>query len=87
MLRPFGQGDDGAVRIHQHAVLWGGILGPGDSVELPESPYGHVFVARGTATVGGHDLGAGDAARLTDERSLSLTAGIDESEILIWATS
>jgi quercetin 2,3-dioxygenase len=83
-----GQDHDGAVRIHQRdAVLWGGILAPGDSVAVPEAPHVHVFVARGTAAVDGHELQAGDAARLTDERSVRLTGGSAESEILVWATA
>ncbi len=84
-----GQGHDGAVRIHQRdAVLWGGTLRPGETVAVPDSPHVHVFVARGTATFGdGDDLQAGDAARLTDESFLALTAGPAETELLIWATA
>ena len=84
-----GQDHADAVRIHQRdAVLWGGRLGTGDAVEVPAAPHVHVFVARGTATLtGGDALHAGDAARLTAEPPLQLTAGADDTEVLIWATA
>ena len=71
-----GQGHDGAISIHQRdAVLWGGRLKPGETVAVPDGPYVHVFVARGSVTLeGAGALAEGDAARLTG-RARGLTAG------------
>jgi redox-sensitive bicupin YhaK (pirin superfamily) len=90
-----GQGHDDAVRIHQRdAVLWGGRLTSGESVEVPSGPHVHVFVATGDASLGGDasltdgiELQEGDAARLTDPRRLGLTAGSTGAEVLIWVTA
>ena len=89
-LRPIasGQRHEGAIAIHQaNAVLWGGRLQPGEVVTLPSDPYVHVFVAVGTARLGAHALATGDAARLTGEGAVELTAGDDGAEVLLWATS
>lgn len=84
-----GRGHDGAIRIHQkQAVLWGGRLKPGETVTVPDSRYGHVYVAKGAAQL--EDAGplrTGDAARLTVAGSRKLTA--DDAvgaEVLIWET-
>jgi redox-sensitive bicupin YhaK (pirin superfamily) len=83
-----GRGHEGAVRLHQQgAVLWAGRLGEGDQVTVPASPHAHVFVARGAARLDGHELGEGDAARLTDEGELPLTATTPDTEVLIWETA
>jgi len=83
-----GQGHDAAISIQQReAVLWGARLQPGDRVQVPDSPFGHVFVARGSVeleSIG--DLGAGDAARLHDADGPGLVAGADGAEVLIWTT-
>jgi hypothetical protein len=46
-----------------------------------------VFVALGDATLDGATLATGDAARLTDAGSPTLTAGAAGAEVLVWATS
>jgi quercetin 2,3-dioxygenase len=58
-------------------------------VRLPSSARAHVFVTRGTATIGsgalqGHRLAAGDAARISGESDLWLGAET-RSEALVWA--
>ena len=79
-----GQGHNGAIAINQKgAVMWVGRLTNGETVEIPKAPFVHVFVAKGTATVEDTELQAGDAVRLTDASSLSLTSKGD-SEIVIW---
>src|SRR5262245_15769245 len=62
-----GQGHDGAISIRQRdAALWAGRLQPGETVEVPDAPYAHLFVAVGGAELeGAGDLVTGDAARLT----------------------
>jgi hypothetical protein len=55
---------------------------------VPDAPHVHVFVAIGGAALdGAGDLGAGDAARLTDAGAPRLTAGPDGAEVLIWETA
>jgi redox-sensitive bicupin YhaK (pirin superfamily) len=80
-----GRAADAAVVIHnRHATLHGARLEAGQSVQLPEAPYVHVFVARGDVTL--EDTGAvheGDAVRLTGSGGQRLTAA-EPSEILVW---
>ncbi|MGW6336808.1 pirin family protein [Nocardia rhamnosiphila] len=55
-----------------------------ESVELPEAPYIHVFVARGSVEMEGvGPLDAGDAVRLTFSGGQRLTAR-ESAEVLIW---
>ncbi len=84
-----GKGHDAAISIRQRdAVLWGGRLGAGETVTVPEDRHVHVFVPRGAADLAGAGrLGQGDAARLTDTGGLDLTAADDGAELLIWATA
>ncbi len=84
-----GQGHEGAVTLHQRdAVLYAARLEPGQTVEVPDAPHVHVYVAAGSADLdGGTQLGTGDAARLTDAGRPSLAAGADGAELLVWATA
>jgi redox-sensitive bicupin YhaK (pirin superfamily) len=84
-----GKGHDAAISIRQGgAVLWGGRLSPGEAVTVPDDRHVHVFVPKGSALLdGAGDLSTGDAARLTAAGSLTLTAGPDGAEVLIWATT
>jgi redox-sensitive bicupin YhaK (pirin superfamily) len=84
-----GKGHDAAISIRQRgAVLWGGRLGAGEAVAVPDDRHVHVFVARGSAILeGAGSLSTGDAVRLTGAGSPTLTAGHDAAEVLIWATA
>ena len=83
-----GQGHEGAVSIHQRdAVLYAGRLAGGVEVTVPEAPHVHVFVAVGRAALDGTPLATGDAVRLTDAGTPTLVAGVDGTEVLIWATA
>jgi len=96
-----GRGHDGAVTIHQRdAVLWVGRLRRGERVTVPDAPHVHAFVAVGTAefdldgdaeadarSTGCLPLATGDAVRLTEAGTRSLTAGPDGAEVLIWETA
>lgn len=75
-----------AIRINQrNAGLSVARLRPGASVVLPEAPYVHLFVARGTAGLEGEgDLGTADAARLIDTGGRRVTAGPEGAEVLLW---
>ena len=87
-----GKGHEHAITIHQRdAVLWGARLAAGESATLPDDRHVHVFVALGSAVLEtderGEQLAKGAAARLTDAGPLSITAGPDGAELLIWATA
>ncbi|MDX6228289.1 MAG: quercetin 2,3-dioxygenase [Frankiales bacterium] len=74
-----------AIRIkNRFAALYAARLQPGQSVQLPEAPYLHLFVPRGTVTLeGAGALEAGDAVRFTATGGQSVTAS-EPSEILVW---
>jgi redox-sensitive bicupin YhaK (pirin superfamily) len=84
-----GEGHDGAIAINQRqAVLWVGRLHPDEVVSVPAGQHAHVFVAAGSADLEGvGSLDAGDAARLVDKATPTLTAGRAGTEILIWVTA
>ena len=84
-----GRGHESAIAIHQRdAVLWGARLGPHESVMLPDDPHVHAFVALGSATLEGTSLlEQGSAARLTGAGALSMIAGPQGVELLVWAMS
>ena len=82
-----GRGHHAAISIRQkNAVLWGGRLKPGESVQIPDARYAHVFVAKGNINLqGAGPLKMGDAVRLTEAGSLALKADpIVGAEVLIW---
>ncbi|GAA0409708.1 hypothetical protein Acor_36190 [Acrocarpospora corrugata] len=76
---------DAAIRIkNKYAALHVARLEPGDSVELPEAPFLHLFVPRGSVTLeGAGALAEGDAVRFTATGGQRVTA-IDPAEILVW---
>ena len=84
-----GEGHDGAITINQRqAVLWVGRMHPGEVVSVPAGPHAHVFVAAGSADLeGAGSLDVGDAARLVDAATPTLTARDAGAEILIWVTA
>lgn len=80
-----GRGHDAAISIRQAgAVLWAARLQSGEKVPLPDAPYVHLFVAKGSVALeGAGGLVAGDAARLTAAGGPALTAQ-EASEVLVW---
>ena len=76
---------DGSVLVHQDVSIFASILDGDDRLEHPLAPgrLGYVHVARGTLTVNGIALEAGDALKLADEGSVVLEAGKD-AEILLF---
>lgn len=78
-------GDDSAIRIgNRYAALHVARLQSGDTVELPDAPYLHVFTPRGEVNLeGGEELREGDAARITNGGGLRLTAA-GRAEVLVW---
>jgi redox-sensitive bicupin YhaK (pirin superfamily) len=81
-----GRGHDAAISIRQRgAVLWGGRLRPGTAVRLPDAPYVHAFVAKGSARLEeGGLLEAGDEVRFTKAGGRLLRAEPDGAELLVW---
>ncbi len=78
-------GREGSVKIRQGNQLYATLLGPGESVkhELKPERYGYVQVARGSATLNGTALEAGDGAAISAEKLLELT-GVNDAEVLVF---
>jgi redox-sensitive bicupin YhaK (pirin superfamily) len=76
---------EAAIRIkNKYAALYAARLVPGQSVQLPEAPYLHLFVPRGSVTLeGAGQLATGDAVRFTATGGQRVTA-VEPSEILVW---
>jgi redox-sensitive bicupin YhaK (pirin superfamily) len=78
--------DSTAIAINSsHSALHVAQMGPGPaSVDLPEAPYLHVFVARGEVDMeGAGTLYEGDAVRLTRSGGQRIMAN-GPAEILVW---
>jgi len=74
-----------AIRIkNRYAALHAARLQPGQSVELPEAPFLHLFVPRGSVSLeGAGTLETGDAVRFTATGGQKVTA-TEPAEILVW---
>jgi redox-sensitive bicupin YhaK (pirin superfamily) len=74
-----------AIRIqNRDAALHVARLQPGDSVQLPDAPYLHLFIARGAVELeGAGRLDEGDAVRFTATGGQRATA-VEAAEVLIW---
>lgn len=77
--------DQSAITIgNKYAALHGARLQAGESVQLPQAAYLHLFVPRGAVSLeGAGELLEGDAARLTATGGQRVTA-TEPSEILLW---
>jgi hypothetical protein len=78
-------GRDGSVQIRQDNELYATVLAPGESVEHALKPDRHAYVqvARGSITLNGEQLEAGDGAAISAEKSLQL-AGVNDAEVLLF---
>jgi redox-sensitive bicupin YhaK (pirin superfamily) len=78
-------GRDGSLDVHQDVDLWVALIGAGERRELPLGPSRHawVHIARGSATVNGTGLGAGDGAAVSDEDHLAFV-GQQATEVLVF---
>ncbi|MCW2882557.1 MAG: Pirin-related protein [Sphaerisporangium sp.] len=74
-----------AIRIkNKYAALHVARMKAGDSVELPEAPFVHLFVPEGGVTLeGAGPLTQGDAVRFTATGGQRVTA-TEPAEILVW---
>ena len=78
-------GRDGSVKIRQGNELYATVLAPGESVEHALQPERHAYVqvARGSVTLNGTQLAAGDGAAISQEKALELT-GVEDAEVLLF---
>ncbi|ADG76991.1 Pirin domain protein OS=Tsukamurella paurometabola (strain ATCC 8368 / DSM / CCUG 35730 / CIP 100753 / JCM 10117 / KCTC 9821 / NBRC 16120 / NCIMB 702349/ NCTC 13040) OX=521096 GN=Tpau_0348 PE=3 SV=1 [Tsukamurella paurometabola] len=76
---------DAAIRIGARgATLHCARLAPGATVDLPEAPFGHLYVAAGSAVADGTGaLVDGDSLR-TIADGIRITAGAGGAELLYW---
>jgi len=77
-------GAESSVRIHQDARVYAGLFDGAERArhELAAGRRAYLHVARGTITVNGERLSAGDALK-TDARALDLNAG-ERAEVLLF---
>ncbi|MEM7339844.1 MAG: pirin family protein [Actinomycetota bacterium] len=83
-----GRDHDGAITIHQAgAEMAVGRLSPGSPVSIPDAPFVHLFVARGSVRFdGSRDLLAGDAVRLTGAGTPTIEALDGPAEVIVWSS-
>jgi len=80
-------GREGSLKIHQDVVVRAGLLDPGQtaSLELAKGRHAWVQLARGSFTVNGQALQAGDGAAISDESRLELKGtGDSRAELLVF---
>jgi redox-sensitive bicupin YhaK (pirin superfamily) len=77
--------NDTAISIqNRYAALKVARLQAGDSIQLPEAPYLHLFLPRGTVTLeGAGPIREGDAVRFTASGGQRVVAS-EPSELLVW---
>lgn len=74
--------DVDALYIHQNAAVWSGQLQKGTEVTQPLRQNAYVLASQGSVTINGVELQKGDAAEVTGQDSISITAN-DNAEILL----
>ncbi|MGY8523919.1 pirin family protein [Paracidovorax citrulli] len=78
-------GADGSVVIHQDVRLYAGLFDGDESAQIELAPgrRSYVHVARGSVTVNGQALQAGDAAKIVDATTVSVSDG-SGAEVLVF---
>jgi len=78
-------GDDGSVLIHQQARIYAGLFDGGEqaSLEIDEGRRMYVHVVRGSVSVNGERLSAGDALKLAGEKRVAIERG-EDAEVLVF---
>ena len=76
---------DGSLLIHQDAKVYAGLFDADERAEVTVAPRRRIYVhvARGELTANGSVLGAGDALKITDARSLTIDHG-RQAEVLVF---
>ena len=79
------EGRDGSVTIHQDASVYAAMLDGAERASHALAPgrKAYVHVARGSVTVNGNALGAGDALKASGESAIVIETG-DDAEILLF---
>lgn len=79
------EGAEGAVTLYQDVKLYDALLAAGDEVThtLKQGRYAWLQVVKGSVTLNGNQLTAGDGAAVSDEESLTIR-GVEESEVLLF---
>jgi len=87
-LRLVGSSDgrDGSVVIYQDVELLASLLTAGEKVThaLASGRKSWIQVVRGAVALNGRDLAAGDGAAVANEPDLSITAKVDNTELLVF---
>jgi redox-sensitive bicupin YhaK (pirin superfamily) len=85
LLRVISGEDGDAVRVHQDAHVFVSRLSDGSSVEhtLGDGRGAYLYVIEGDVDVNGERMEAGDAAQITDERSVEISANTASELILV----
>ncbi len=78
-------GREGSVTIHQDAYLYGALVDGDERVAHPVAAgrKAYVHVARGSVTVNGQPLGAGDALKASNVTEVVIEKGVD-AEVLLF---
>jgi quercetin 2,3-dioxygenase len=81
-------GRDGSVTIHADASIHAGLFDGAERAELAldNKRLAYAHVVRGTASINGHALAAGDAAKLVGESRLIIDQGRD-AEVIVFDLS
>ncbi|HVG52763.1 MAG TPA: pirin family protein [Xanthobacteraceae bacterium] len=79
-------GRDGSVRIHQDASVYASIPGEAKTVTFDLAPKRRAWVqiVRGAAEIDGTIVYAGDGVAVTDQPSVAIKAGSDDTEFLLF---
>jgi redox-sensitive bicupin YhaK (pirin superfamily) len=78
-------GRDGSIATYQDAVLFGTLLGAGETLDyrFDDGRQGYLHIARGSLRVGQVTLSAGDGLRVRKTSTLTIT-GVDDAEVLLF---
>ncbi len=78
-------GRKGSLHIHQDANIYAALLKMGATIDLPLQSTRHAWVqvAKGSITLNGQILDAGDGAGISKESALTLT-GVTTAEVLVF---
>lgn len=78
-------GEDGAVTINQDVRVYASLLDAGETIGQPIDPgrHGWLQLARGSVSVNGADLSAGDGAAIDGESRVEISAA-EDSEFLLF---
>lgn len=78
-------GRDGSVTIHQNACIYASVLAQGETVtHAMPNRRAWVQMTRGSLTLNGETLKAGDGAGISDEKSITLIGQDSETEFLLF---